>query len=145
MPTSPARPVSIQHHVNTEAPATSIQHDLLTDYLACARLAASAAADRLGHDTVLIAVGDILAVTEIFVITGGSTSRQVRAIVDSIEDQVAAAGGPKPYRVEGNDVHEWVLMDYGGFVVHVLVDERRSFYDLERLWADCPRLEWETV
>ena len=93
----------------------------------------------------LIAVGDILAVTEIFVITGGSTSRQVRAIVDCIEEQVAAAGGPKPYRVEGNDVHEWVLMDYGGFVVHVLVDERRSFYDLERLWADCPRLEWETV
>ena len=47
--------------MNTEAPATSIQHDLLTDYLTCARLAASAAADRLGHDTVLIAVGDITA------------------------------------------------------------------------------------
>ena len=60
----------------------------------------------------------------------------MRAIADEVEAQVAAAGGPRPVRVEGHDDLTWVLMDYGDFVVHVFLEETRRYYDLERLWAD---------
>ena len=49
--------------------------------------------------------------------------------------------GPKPIRVEGRGDNRWILMDFGGFVVHILDDEYRTFYDLERLWSDCPRID----
>ena len=81
----------------------------------------------------------MLAVTDWFVITNGENVRQVKAIVDEIEEKVAEAGGPRPIRVEGLDALEWVLLDYGTFVVHVFTAEQRAFYKLERLWSDCPR------
>jgi ribosome-associated protein len=90
-------------------------------------------------------VGEILAITDAFVITSAGNSRLVKAVVDDVEFQVAQAGGPKPRRVEGLDQLEWVLMDYGTFVVHVFLDETRRFYELERLWADVPRLAWATA
>ena len=87
-------------------------------------------------------MGDVLAITEAFVITSASNSRLVKAVVDEVEYAIAEAGGPKPRRVEGLDHLEWVLMDYGDIVVHVFSDESRRFYELERLWGDVPRLEW---
>ena len=69
--------------------------------------------------------------------------RLVRTIVEEVERRVKAVGGPAPYRVEGTDDARWVLMDYGDFVVHVFLDEARRYYDLERLWADAPRLDWD--
>jgi ribosome-associated protein len=87
-------------------------------------------------------VGDVLSITGTFVITSAGNSRLVRALVDDIEDQVREAGGPSPLRVEGRDRHEWVLIDYGDMVVHVFLDETRRFYELERLWADVPRIDW---
>ena len=108
-----------------------------------ARRAARAADDKLGRDTVVIEVGDVLAITDFFVISGGGTARQVRAIADEVEEQLTLLNGPKPVRVEGQDDYRWVLMDFGGFVVHLLDEEARAFYDLERLWSDCPRLEWQ--
>ncbi|MEO9224371.1 MAG: ribosome silencing factor, partial [Acidimicrobiales bacterium] len=71
--------------------------------------------------------------------------RLVRTIADEVERQVAAAGGPRPIRVEGLDDLRWVLMDYGDFVVHVFVDEAREYYDLERLWRDVPQLDWASL
>jgi ribosome-associated protein len=56
---------------------------------------------------------------------------------------VAQECGPKPLRVEGLDDARWVLLDYGDFVVHVFLDEVRRYYDLERLWSDAPRVEWD--
>ena len=106
-------------------------------------VAARAAADKHGQDTVVLEVGQVLAITDHFVITSGANVRQVRAVVDEIEAQVKANGGPSPIRVEGLDDARWVLMDYGDFVVHVFLDEIRRYYDLERLWADAPRLEWD--
>jgi ribosome-associated protein len=106
-------------------------------------LAARAADDKLGVDTVVLDVGDVLAVTDLFVITNGSNARQVKAIVDEVERKIAEAGGPRPLRVEGLDTLEWVLLDYGPFVVHVFDAEQRSFYRLERLWGDRPRLDWK--
>ena len=108
-----------------------------------ARRAARAADDKLGRDTVVIEVGDVIAITDFFVISGGGTARQVRAIADEVEEQLTLLNGPKPVRVEGRDDYRWVLMDFGGFVVHLLDEEARVFYDLERLWSDCPRLEWQ--
>lgn len=90
-------------------------------------------------------VGEILAITDAFVITSAGNTRLVKTLVDEVEFRVAEAGGPRPLRVEGLDQLEWVLMDYGSFVVHVFLTETREFYELERLWGDVPRLAWATA
>lgn len=104
------------------------------------RLAVDAAEDKLGQDTEAFYVGEIMGITDWFVVTSGNNPRQVRAIVEAIEEELTKAGGPKPIRIEGKESLEWVLMDYGIFVAHVLSAEARAFYDLERLWKDVPRL-----
>ena len=104
--------------------------------------AALAAHDKLGTDTIIIDVGDVFAVSDYFVITSGANARQVHAITVEIEDRVKRVGGPSPVRIEGAEFREWVLMDYGAFVVHVFAQPQRDFYQLERLWGDCPRLDW---
>ena len=107
--------------------------------------AAAAADERKGSDTVVIDVGDVLVVTDLFVITHGSNARQVRSITEGVEELVKQAGGPSPLRIEGADDRQWVLLDYGPFVVHVFDAERRALYQLERLWGDCPLLDWRTA
>jgi ribosome-associated protein len=107
--------------------------------------AARVADDKQGRATLVIDVGDVLAITEQFVITSAGNTRQVATIAQEIELQVSAEGGPKPLRVEGLDDLQWVLLDYGGFVVHVFLEETRSYYELERLWSDVPRLEWRSA
>lgn len=104
--------------------------------------AARAAASKTDESTVVLDVSSVLAITGWFVITGGRHSRQVKTVVEQVEEQVVAAGGPKPRAVEGLDSLRWVLMDYGDFVVHVLLDEARQYYELERLWRDVPTLDW---
>jgi ribosome-associated protein len=106
------------------------------------RLAARVAATKTDDETVVLDVGEVLAITNWFVITSGRNPRQVKTLVDEIEEQVAEAGGPRPLRVEGLDARQWVLMDYGDFVVHVFLDDTRRYYELERLWADVPRVAW---
>lgn len=105
-------------------------------------VAATAAAAKTDDDTVVLDVGDVLSITTWFVITSGRNPRQVKTITEEVEEQVAGAGGPRPVRIEGLDSLRWVLMDYGDFVVHVFHEEARRFYDLERLWADVPKLDW---
>ncbi|MHB8243769.1 MAG: ribosome silencing factor [Acidimicrobiales bacterium] len=105
-------------------------------------LAVEAAASKSSDQTVVIEVGDLLAITDYFVVASGSNDRQVRAVAEEIERRIKQdGGGRRPKRIEGLDDARWVLMDYGDFVVHVFLAEARSFYDLERLWADAPRLE----
>jgi ribosome-associated protein len=115
-----------------------------TDPLSWVKVAARAAASKTDADTVVLEVGEVLAVTGWFVISGGTNTRQVRTVAEEVEEQVSAAGGPKPLRVEGLDTNRWVLLDYGDFVVHVLLDTEREFYDLERLWRDVPVVDWRT-
>ena len=105
--------------------------------------AARAADDKKGLETVVLDVGDVLAVTGWFVITHGTNDRQVRTIAEEVEARITAAGGPKPLRIEGLDALVWVLMDYGDFVVHVFREDARRYYELERLWADVPKVEWQ--
>ena len=106
--------------------------------------AARAAARKTDAETVILDVGDVLSITGWFVITSGTSNRQVRAIAEAIEEDVFLAGGPKPVRIEGLDDGTWVLVDYGDVIVHIFDDETRAFYDLERLWRDVPVLEWQT-
>lgn len=108
-------------------------------------IAAAAADSKLGAATLILAVGDALAVTDHFVITNGSNSRQVKAIVDEVEHQLTLVDGPKPLRVEGLDALDWVLLDYGDFVVHVFAEEARGYYSLERLWKDCEQVDWRPM
>jgi len=110
--------------------ATDLARDL-------ALVAASAAADKLATDVVLIDVSDRLVITDVFVIATGSNERQVEAIVDQVEEKLRAAGH-KPLRREGRRDGRWVLLDYSEIVVHVQHAEERVFYALERLWKDCP-------
>ena len=107
--------------------------------------AASAAEGKKGVDTTVIDVGDVLAVTDLFVITHGSSPRQVRAIAEAVEAHLKEIGGLSPVSVEGADIRQWILIDYGSFVVHVFDAERRVFYQLERLWRDCPVLDWRAA
>ena len=107
-------------------------------------VAARAAAAKKGEDTLILAVEPLLKITDAFVITSGTNSRQVRTIAEEVEEKVKADGGPSPLRIEGLDDARWVLMDYGDFVVHVFLDEVRKFYDLERLWADAERWPFES-
>ena len=109
-----------------------------------ATLAARAADAKTDADTIILSVGDLLAVTDLFVVTSGRTARQVKTLTDEIEAYVAEHGGPRPKRIEGLDDLRWVLMDYGDFVVHVFDDATREIYDLERLWRDAPRVAWAT-
>jgi ribosome-associated protein len=95
---------------------------------------------------VILEVAQVLVVADEFVIASAPNDRQVKAIVEEVEHQVAEAGLAKPLRVEGLDDRHWVLLDYGDVVVHVFLEETRQYYELERLWGDVPRVEWaETV
>ncbi len=124
-----------------------MRNNLVTeDIKRWSKQAALAADEKLGKDTVLLDVGALFGITDIFVITSGSNYRQVRAIVEEIEEQMLLLDGPKAETIEGREYQEgsiWVLLDYGGFIVHVFDEETRAIYDLERLWNDCPRIEWQ--
>jgi ribosome-associated protein len=102
--------------------------------------AARAASDKLATDILAFDVSDQLAITDAFVLASGSNDRQVKAIVDAVEDQLREIGA-KPVRREGERDGRWVLIDYGEIVVHVQHEEERQFYALERLWRDCPTIE----
>lgn len=91
----------------------------------------------------VLAVGDVLAITDHFVIASAPNTRQVRTIAEEVERHISAAGGPRPQRVEGLDDRRWVLLDYGAFVVHVFLQETRDYYELERLWGDVARVRWD--
>jgi ribosome-associated protein len=106
-----------------------------------ALVAANAAADKLATDIVLIDVSERLVITDVFVIATGSNERQVEAIVDEVEEKLRQAG-VKPLRREGRRDGRWVLLDYADIVVHVQHAEERLYYALERLWKDCPTIDF---
>ncbi|GGM53383.1 ribosomal silencing factor RsfS [Longimycelium tulufanense] len=106
-----------------------------------ALVAAQAAADKKANDIVVIDVSERLVITDCFVIASAPNERQVEAIVDNIEEKLRARG-TKPTRREGTREGRWVLLDFVDVVVHVQHAEERSFYGLERLWKDCPRIEF---
>lgn len=108
--------------------------------LELATAAAEAAADKLADDVLAVDVSDQLYITDVFVLASAPNDRQVRAIVDSVEERLHHLGA-RPVRREGEREGRWVLLDYAEIVVHVQHAEQRSFYSLERLWKDCPLIE----
>ncbi len=99
--------------------------------------AAQAAADKLASDILLLDVSEQLVITDVFLLASAPNDRQVKAIVDDIEEQLRDLDA-KPLRREGEKEGRWVLLDFGDLVVHVQHQEERVFYALERLWKDCP-------
>ena len=102
--------------------------------------AVAAAGDKKARELVVLDIGDLLGITDYFLICSGSSDRQVRTIAEAIEVKLKEDGLP-PLRSEGGADGGWILIDYGDFIVHVFSDEMRSYYDLERLWKDAPRPE----
>ncbi|HZG06383.1 MAG TPA: ribosome silencing factor [Streptomyces sp.] len=103
--------------------------------------AAQAAADKLAHDIVAYDVSDVLSITDAFLLASAPNDRQVKSIVDEIEERLLKEHGVKPARREGEREGRWVLLDFVDIVVHVQHSEERVFYALERLWKDCPQIE----
>jgi ribosome-associated protein len=98
-----------------------------------------AASDKKALDLVVLDLREIASFTDYFLITSGTNVRQVQAIADEVVEQLKKQG-TRAARVEGYNTAEWVLVDYGDFIVHVFEDKARHFYDLERLWRDGVRL-----
>ncbi|MCG7321101.1 ribosome silencing factor [Arsenicicoccus bolidensis] len=105
-----------------------------------AKAAALAADDKRARDITALDVSDQLALTDIFVLASAPNDRQVRAIVDEVEDRLRDLGA-KPVRREGEKDGRWVLIDFVDIVVHVQHSDEREFYGLERLWKDCPTVD----
>lgn len=105
-------------------------------------IAASAASDKLASDIIAYDVSDQLVITDAFLLCSASNDRQVRSVVDEIEERLRKAGA-KPVRREGEREGRWVLLDYVDIVVHVQHAEERVYYALERLWKDCPFIPFE--
>ena len=105
--------------------------------------AAQGAADLQSSDVVALDVGDVLGITDWFLVASASNIRQVRRVAEEVEAAVKQAGGEGPLRIEGMEDATWMLLDFGIFVVHVFHEETRSFYDIERLWSDVPKFRFD--
>lgn len=87
----------------------------------------------------MLDVSELIVVTDIFIVAGGTSRRHVRTLAEETEFALKAEGR-RPLRREGLEDGTWVLLDYGDVIVHVFDEETRRYYDLERLWADAPRV-----
>lgn len=105
--------------------------------------AARAIDEKQGEDTVILDVGEVLSITDLFVITSAANRRLVRTLAEEVEEQVAVLHDRRPLRTEGLAEQQWVLLDYGDVVVHVFADESRRFYEIERLYRDVARVDWK--
>ena len=110
-----------------------------------AAVAAGAAAEKKGEDVVVLEVGDIIAITDAFVLVSATNTRQVRTVVEEVERALKDYDGSRTRSVEGLDDASWVLLDYGDVIVHVFLAETRAYYDLDRLWADAPVVDWRAI
>jgi ribosome-associated protein len=99
-----------------------------------------AACEKKALEIVILDLRDIANFTDYFLICSGANERQVHAVSDEVVEKLKKSGTPAA-RVEGYRTAEWILMDYGDFIVHVFADKARKFYDLERLWRDGKRIE----
>lgn len=105
------------------------------------QLAIHCADEKKAVNMIALDLREIASFTEFFVIASGTNQRQVQAIADEINEQLKKQLRRRPVRIEGYSSAEWVLMDYGDFVIHLFDKEARDFYDLERLWRDARRVE----
>jgi len=105
------------------------------------QLAIRCAAEKKAVAMIGLDLREIASFTEFFVIASGTNQRQVQAIADEINEQLKKQLSRRPVRIEGYSSGEWVLLDYGDFIMHIFDKDARDFYDLERLWRDATRVE----
>lgn len=105
------------------------------------RMAIEAGLDKKAEGMCVLDLRELCSFTDFFLVTQGNSSRQNAAISDGIEAKLKAAGS-RPLSVEGRATGEWILMDYGNFLVHVFSPKSREYYSLEKLWGDAPRLDF---
>jgi ribosome-associated protein len=91
-------------------------------------------------DPVVLDLQKLTAMTDYFVIAHGTNVRQVQALARQVEERLAKDHGMKPHHVEGLAAAQWALLDYGYFIVHLFLEEKRGYYSLERIWMDAPRI-----
>lgn len=96
--------------------------------------------DMKGEETLVLDLTKLTTMTDYFVIASGTNTRQVHAIAKRIEDGLREEFDIKPGNVEGMRNSLWVLLDYGFFIAHIFLDEKRSYYNLEKIWLDAPRV-----
>jgi ribosome-associated protein len=101
--------------------------------------------EKQGENTIVLPVGPVVGITEYFIVTSASNVRLVRAITDSVLNNVREAVGKGPLRSEGTREQQWVLIDYGDVVVHIFIDEMRRFYEIERLYKDIVPTPWASA
>ena len=101
--------------------------------------------EKQGENTIVIPVGPVVGITEYFIVTSASNARLVRAITDSVLNNVREAVGKGPLRSEGTREQQWVFIDYGDVVVHIFIDEMRRFYEIERLYKDIVPTPWASA
>jgi len=105
--------------------------------------AARASSDKQADDVVILDVHELIVITDFFVICSAGNRRQIKTVIESVEDRLRTKLGVRPVRREGEADAGWWLLDYIDVVVHVFGTEERSYYDLERLWRDAPRVGWD--
>ncbi len=105
------------------------------------KLAIHCASEKKAFDMIALDLRSIASFTEFFIIVSGANARQVQAISDEINERLKKDLSSRPVRIEGYGTGEWVLLDYGDFVVHIFEREAREFYDLQRLWRDARKVE----
>lgn len=108
------------------------------------KVAYDAIDDKLGQDISIINIGQVSSLCDYFIIATASSSRQVKAIADSVQDAFTEQG-IEPREKEGYDTQTWILLDYGDIIVHVFDEENREFYNLEKLWKDAPYVDIDTL
>lgn len=96
--------------------------------------------EKKGEDTSILDLTQLGVITDYFVICHGRGNRQVQAIADNIEETLKRVS-LRPRHIEGYTAAEWILIDYGDFLVHIFTQDRRKYYDLDKLWSDAPRLD----
>ncbi|MGQ0635536.1 MAG: ribosome silencing factor [Planctomycetaceae bacterium] len=108
-------------------------------------MCAQAAEDVRGRDTLVLDLTDVTPIVDYFVITTGSSSRQMKSVAEEV-NRVLRAHGSRPFGAQGPAAgSNWILHDFGDIVLHVFSPEARKLYDLEHLWADAPRVDWKAV
>lgn len=111
--------------------------------VALTQLAAKISSDKLAENIVALDVSEVMPLCDVFLLVSGRSERQVAAIADELEEKLAEAGS-KVLRSEGKALARWILLDFGDVVVHVMHEEDRMHYSLERIWNDCPLVQIET-
>lgn len=97
------------------------------------------------HDVKILRVTEKTVIADYFVIAGGTSSTQVKALADEVEYQIGVNDGIKPANVEGRGTGGWILLDYENVLVHVFDPKMREFYNLEKLWAECEEVPFDKL